>query len=171
MENQPYYKCNYKKNGSSCERRKYMRNTTLREWIKNYNNGLYENKSDDETWYDPGWIDYHCKESSLTNRLKKMANVIKDIDDNFLLDNYYVCFKNNCPVSNPLYDDFRLIPLEERKKDECRIIVACGHPCGNKYMYRITTMGNGNKAEFKCKNKKEVLETLRYLAREFEETK
>ena len=100
-----------------------------------------------------------------------MANVIKDIDDNFLLDNYYVCFKNNCPVSNPLYDDFRLIPLEERKKDECRIIVACGHPCGNKYIYRITTMGNGNKAEFKCKNKKEVLETLRYLAREFEETK
>lgn len=93
-----------------------MRNTTLRKWIKNYNNGLYENKSDDEIWYDPGWIDYHCKESSLTNRLKKMANVIKDIDDNFLLDNYYVCFKNNCPVSNPLYDDFRLIPLEERKR-------------------------------------------------------
>ena len=90
---------------------------TIREWIANYNKGFYDSPSF-RTQCEAGWYDWFCKDTSLANRLKKMAKTICKIINPFILDNYYVWFKNNCPCVGPLYDDFRFEPLNEEKRDE-----------------------------------------------------
>ena len=46
-------------------------------------------------------------------------------------------------------------------------VVQCGHPYGSEYMYEICTARNNYSAEFKCRNKKEVLEAIEHLAEDF----
>ena len=72
-------------------------NISIREWIEKFNNGEFDSK-DFDTQVNAGWYDWFCKEQSLSNRLKKMGNIIKDIKNDYILDNYYVWFKNNCPL-------------------------------------------------------------------------
>ena len=154
-----------------------MKNLTVREWINNFNNGDYEAK-DFETQCKAGWYDWFCSNDALSNRLKKMGNIIKDIKSDFILDNYRVWFKNNCPCLYPLYDDFRFEPLNRDKEDasdekrDCLYFcVQCGHPFGSEYMYEILTARNGYEVEFKCKTKKEVLKVIEQLAEELQTEK
>ena len=61
-----------------------------------------------------GFFDWFCSYEALKAKGNKlMPKVIKfskakGID----LDTHYVFFKNNCPLSGPLYDDFRICSLE-----------------------------------------------------------
>ena len=86
----------------------------VRDWIANFSNGDYESR-DVSTQVDAGWYDWFCKDSSLRNKTLKMGNIVKQVKDGGKvdLDNWYVWFKNNCPMSGPLYDDFRFADLEE----------------------------------------------------------
>ena len=60
------------------------------------------------------WYDWFCKDSSLIRKgealLKKLRLIAKS--DKFDNDKCYVFFKNNCPFSGSLYDDFRICDLE-----------------------------------------------------------
>ena len=85
---------------------------TVREWIKKFNNGDFD-KKDRTTQVEAGWFDWFCNNDSLSKRLKKMGNVIKEIKNDYILDNYYLWFKNNCPCEYPLYDDVRFEPIDE----------------------------------------------------------
>ena len=121
-----------------------------------------------------GWFDWFCSINSLPARLNKMGNIIKDIKSDYILDNFRVWFKNNCPCDYPLYDDFRVEPIRKNREDVEDSIrdklffgVKCGHPFGNDYMYEIFTARNGYVVEFKCKNKKEVLHVIEQLAEDF----
>lgn len=103
-----------------------------------------------------------------------MGNIIKEIKNDFILNNYYVWFNNNAPCCYPLYDDFRFEPLDKdkRERDEkvrskLYFVVQCGHLYGSEYMYEICTARNNYSAEFKCRNKKEVLEAIEHLAEDF----
>lgn len=60
------------------------------------------------------WYDWFCRDSSLKNKGEKLLQKVKQIAESkkFDKDNCYVFFKNNCPCSGPLYDDFRICDLE-----------------------------------------------------------
>lgn len=97
-----------------------------------------------------------------------MGNIIKHIKNDFILDNYYVWFKNNCPYNAPLYDDFRFEPLDENKREYLYFGVQCDHPFGGDYRYEIFTARNNYGTEFKCNSKKEVLNFINKIGQELQ---
>ena len=86
---------------------------SLSEWINNFLSGNYESQ-DVKTQIQAGWYDWFCKDSSLAIKTKKMGSIIKDVKagGKVNLKDWYVWFKNNCPLNGPLYDDFRFANLE-----------------------------------------------------------
>lgn len=87
---------------------------SIRTWIERFYNGDFDGKSY-KVQCEAGWYDWFCKDSSLKNKTKKMGNIIKQIKDGGKvdLDKNYVWFKNNCPLSGPLYDDFRFAHIKD----------------------------------------------------------
>lgn len=85
---------------------------SLREWQNNYLEGKYDSK-DVRVQIEAGWYDWFCSDESLKNRLDKMARTLKNLKDSekINLDTMYVWFKNNCPCTSPLYDDFRIADM------------------------------------------------------------
>ena len=88
-------------------------NISLREWQKNFKNGCYD-YNNFQTMVRAGWYDWFCKDTSLYNKLKKMGPTICKIKDGgkVNLDKTYVFFKNNCPMTGPLYDQFKICDIE-----------------------------------------------------------
>ena len=85
----------------------------LSEWIQRFKSGEF-NKPDTTTQIKAGWFDWFCRDSSLANKTVKMGNIIKQIKAGGKVDleSSYVWFKNNCPLSGPLYDDFRIADIK-----------------------------------------------------------
>ena len=85
----------------------------LFRWIDEFMEGNFD-ADDVKTQIKAGWFDWFCKDSSLANKTKKMGNIIKQVKRGGKVDleNWYVWFKNNCPLNGPLYDDFRFADLE-----------------------------------------------------------
>ena len=49
----------------------FMENITVREWIRKFNNGDFDEK-DFDTQCKAGWYDWFCSNEGLAGRLKKM---------------------------------------------------------------------------------------------------
>lgn len=90
-----------------------MRETSIKEWIARFQNNEFTSR-DRNTQIDAGWYDWFCKDTSLANKTKRMGQIVKQIKDGGKVDlnNWYVWFKNNCPLSGPLFDDFRFAKRE-----------------------------------------------------------
>ena len=75
------------------------------------------------------FYDWFCKDSSLQrkswNLMKQVKTFLKHNPDIDLLT-HYVFFKNNCPMSGPLYDDFRICNVETGDV-VYTVIPKCGH--------------------------------------------
>ena len=86
---------------------------SIEKWQTNFLNGNYD-ALDVKTQISAGWYDWFCRNTSLPNKTKRMGNIVKQIKSGGKVDlkNWYVWFKNNCPMSGPLYDDFRFANLE-----------------------------------------------------------
>ena len=86
---------------------------TIREFQKRFRAGEFD-AGDRKTQCAAGWYGWFCKDSALAAKTQRLGKAVcgltgsKSID----LDKTYVFFKNNCPMSGPTYDDFRICELE-----------------------------------------------------------
>jgi hypothetical protein len=87
-------------------------NTSLKTWLAFLESGAFD-APDVSTQISAGWYDWFCRDSSLAAKTRKLAPKVKRITRSAKVntETMYVFFKNNCPVSGSLYDDFRLCDL------------------------------------------------------------
>lgn len=89
--------------------------STLRKQFEAYDKSprVWLDSDGDESWCF-NFYDWFCKDSALENRAKKLMPAAKRFayKMNIDLDTHYVFFKNNCPFSGPLRDDFRICDKE-----------------------------------------------------------
>lgn len=52
----------------------------MKEFIERFNNGDFESKNV-KTKIESGWYDRLCRDESLTNKTKRMGNIIKQLKD------------------------------------------------------------------------------------------
>ena len=106
----------------------------LQSWIGAFLLEEYASQ-DVKTQIKAGWYDWFCKDSSLARKTQRMGNIISKLKEGGKVNfkNWYVWFKNNCPLNGPLYDDFRFADLETGEV-QFTIQLDC---CWNKKKYAV----------------------------------
>ena len=101
----------------------------------------------------------------LAGRLKKISSVVLGITDPFILDNYYVWFKNNCPLDGPLYDDVRFEPLTG-ERDGKYFVVSLDSPHERMKWALVTERYGYDAPEFECGNVRDMVKYINAIAPE-----
>ena len=135
-------------------------NISVGEWQTLYRAGAFDAK-ERAVQCEAGWYDWFCRDESLAGRLKQLAPVVMGITDPFILDNYYVWFKNNCPMAGPLYDDVRFDPLTG-ERDGKYFLVTKDSPHEKAKWVLYTERHGFDEPEFQCAN---VRDMIRYVNR------
>ena len=139
---------------------------SVREWQERFRAGEF-NEKDVGAQMNAGWYDWFCKDSALAGRLQRIAPVVMGITELAILDNYSVCFKNNCPLNGPLYDDVRFEPLEG-ERDGRYFLVALDSPHEKPgHKWALTAERSGfDEAEFGCATVREMCGYINDVAHE-----
>ena len=137
---------------------------SIRKWQERYKSGEFRSKAR-SVQCEAGWYDWFCKDEALAGRLKKLAPVIMGITEPFILDNYYLWLKNNCPLSGPLYDDVRFEPLEG-ERDGKYFLVALDSSHESKKWALVTERFGFDKPEYECANVRDMVKYINRLGYE-----
>lgn len=141
-----------------------MKEITIREWLEKYENGDFtpsEYASRDEIFEKAcaaGWYDWFCNVKSLNKRMEKQfIGLVKKITNDYILDNYYIWFKNNCPCAYPLYDDIRFEPVDQDLRDKKYFLVSADDK-SQEYKWNVWKIGDGY--IFSSDNKKDIIDWI-----------
>ena len=136
---------------------------SVRQWQERFRAGAFAH-SDITTQCEAGWYDWFCQDYALAGRLKKIGRVVMGITDPFILDNYYVWFKNNCPLDGPLYDDARFEPLSG-ERDSKYFVVSLDSPHERMKWALVTERYGFDAPEFDCRDVREMVKYINTSAR------
>ena len=140
---------------------------SVRQWQEQFRAGAF-NAGDIYTQCRAGWYDWFCQDEALAGRLKKIARVVMGITDPFILDNYYVWFKNNCPLDGPLYDDARFEPLSGERGGKY-FVISLDSP-HERMKWALTTERFGfDTPEFECRNVRDMVKYINELGPQLEQ--
>lgn len=132
--------------------------TAIRQWRQNYKAGKYDN-NDVETMCEAGWHDWFCKDTSLKNKIKKFTLFINKITNDYILDNFYLYFKNNCPCCGPLYDTIGISPINEDENPEMHMGITIDSPYEDT-RFALYTENNNYENVIETNNKKEIIDYI-----------
>ncbi len=137
---------------------------SVRQWQKQFKAGFYDSP-DIHTQCGAGWYDWFCQDRALAGRLKKIAKVVMGVTNPFILDHYYIWFKNNALVSGPMYDDVRFEPLSG-KRDGKYFLVRLD--CAGRKKWSLFSERYGFFApEFECGNVRGMAKYIDGIGRQF----
>lgn len=140
---------------------------SVREWQEKFRSGAFS-APDSYTQCQAGWYDWFCQDKALAGRLKKIGRVVMGIKEPFILDNYYVWFKNNCPARGPLYDDVRFEPLSGERGGQY-FVVTLDSP-HERAKWVLTTERFGYEApEFECVDVREMTKYINSIGPELQQ--
>tara|TARA_R110000824_G_scaffold177497_1_gene356946 strand:+ start:519 stop:1145 length:627 start_codon:yes stop_codon:yes gene_type:complete len=94
----------------------------LKEQLEAFEKGIYLNNEGKDSWcYN--FYDWFCRDTSLKLKANKLFKATKTFVSkmNVNTESTYVFFKNNCPMSYSLYDDFRICDIKTGKVIWCVI--------------------------------------------------
>ena len=140
---------------------------SVRQWQERFRAGAYESK-DLKVQCAAGWYDWFCQDQALAGRLKKISRVVMGITDPYILDNYYVWFKNNCPVVGGLYDDVRFEPLSG-DRDGKYFVVSLDSLHESLRWTLFTEQYDFGAPEYGCENVRDMVKYINSIAHELEE--
>ena len=141
-----------------------MREISVRQWQERFRAGDFSSR-DRSVQCEAGWYDWFCRDEALAGRLKKLSGVVLGITDPYILDNYYVWFKNNCPVSGPLYDDVRFEPLSG-ERDGKYFVISLDSPHEQMKWALFTERYGYDAPEFECGNVRDMVKYVNAIAPE-----
>ena len=141
-----------------------MREMSVRQWQERFRTGDFSSR-DRSVQCEAGWYDWFCRDEALAGRLKKLSGVVLGITDPYILDNYYVWFKNNCPVYGPLYDDVRFEPLSG-ERDGKYFVISLDSPHEQMKWALFTERYGYDAPEFECGNVRDMVKYVNAIAPE-----
>ena len=141
-----------------------MTELSVRQWQERFRAGDFASK-DRAVQCEAGWYDWFCQDDALAGRLQKLSKVVMGITDPYILDHYYVWFKNNCPLSGPLYDDVRFEPLHGGRSGKYFVVIRDSPHETHKWTL-YTGRHGFEQPEFTCGNVRDMLRHINSMAPE-----
>ena len=93
----------------------------IKEFAKRFKSREFDSRCV-ATQIEAGWYDWFCNPLSLARKTQMLGAKVLSIMDFIDTENNYVFFKNNCPMSGPLYDQFSICDI---KSDD--VLYCCQH--------------------------------------------
>ena len=144
---------------------------SVRQWQEQFKAGFYDSP-DIHTQCGAGWYDWFCQDRALAGRLKKIAKVVMGVTNPFILDNFYIWFKNNAQVAGPLYDDVRFEPISGERDGKYFLVTLDYTAVRAKWALFSERYGIGDLEtlpEFVCDNVRDMIRYVNKLGAELEQ--